>query len=75
MTDQSSKIKQGCKGDATVARPTVIAAVPLLLGRIYNGIQSKIEKGPPIKKAMFNFALHYKQNWYKKGYGTPILNQ
>ena len=74
MMDKSSKIKKGCKGDMTVVRPTVIIGVPLMLGRIYNGIQSQIESGPPIKKAIFDFAVKYKQDWYQKGYDTPILN-
>ena len=75
MTDKSSKIKQGCKGDATVLKPTVMASVPLMLDRIYKGIQDKIESGPPIKKALFNFAVQYKLNWQKEGYDTPIINK
>ena len=75
MTDNSSKIKQGCKGDATVLKPTAIAGVPLMLDRIYKGIQDKIESGPPIKKALFNLAVQYKLNWQKEGYDTPIINK
>jgi len=75
MMDKSSKIKQGCKGDASIARPTVVVGVPLMLGRIYNGIQSKIENESAIKKAIFDFAVKYKQDWYQKGYDTPILNR
>ena len=75
LTDNSSKIKQGCKGDATVLKPTIIASVPLMLDRIYKGIQDKIENGPPIKKALFNMAVQYKLSWYKNGYDTPIINK
>ena len=35
MTDTSSKIKRGSKGDASVLRPTILASVPLILDRIY----------------------------------------
>jgi long-chain acyl-CoA synthetase len=35
LTDSSTMIKRGHKGDATVLRPTLIAAVPLVLDRIY----------------------------------------
>jgi len=35
MTDNSSKIKRGSQGDASVLRPTIIASVPLILDRIY----------------------------------------
>jgi len=75
LTDKSSKVKQGCKGDATVLKPTVIVSVPLMLDRVHKGIQSKIESGPSIKKAIFDFAVQYKLEWYKKGYTTPILDR
>ena len=75
LTDNSSKIKQGCKGDATVLKPTAIATVPLMMDRIYKGIQEKIENGSPIKKAIFDLAVQYKLDWFKDGYDTPILNQ
>jgi long-chain acyl-CoA synthetase len=75
LTDKSSKVKQGCKGDATILKPTVIVSVPLILDRIYKGIQSKIENGPSFKKAIFDFGVQYKLYWYNKGYGTPILDR
>ena len=75
MTDQSSKIKQGCAGDATVLKPTAIASVPLMLDRIYKAIQDKVESGPPIKKAIFDLAVQYKLHWSQKGYDTPIINK
>jgi long-chain acyl-CoA synthetase len=42
MTDTSSKIKRGCKGDCSVLRPTIMATVPLILDRIFKGIQEKV---------------------------------
>jgi len=75
MTDKSSKIKQGCKGDATILKPTVIASVPLMLDRIYKGIQENVSNGPPFKKAIFDMALQYKLDWCKAGYDTPIINK
>jgi long-chain acyl-CoA synthetase len=35
LTDSSTMVKRGHKGDATVLKPTLIAAVPLVLDRIY----------------------------------------
>lgn len=32
LTDQSSKIKRGCKGDATVLKPTAMTGVPVSVG-------------------------------------------
>ena len=36
-------IRQGDKGDATVLRPTLMACVPLIIDRIYKGIQVRKE--------------------------------
>ena len=55
-------------------RPTIIAAVPLILDRIYKAIVEKIEAGSPLSKAIFNMALDYKLDWYERGYSTPLIN-
>lgn len=74
MTDKSSKIKRGSKGDASVLKPTIIASVPLILDRIYKNIQEKVESGSAVKKAIFNLAMQYKLSWFEQGYDTPIIN-
>ena len=38
LTNKSSKVKAGSKGDANVLRPTLMCAVPLILERIYKSI-------------------------------------
>ena len=38
MTDMSTKVRKGSKGDATVLRPTMMCAVPLIMDRIYKNI-------------------------------------
>ena len=35
LTDKSTMIKKGGKGDASVLKPTFMACVPLILDRIY----------------------------------------
>lgn len=42
LTDTSNKIKRGTKGDATVLRPTVMAAVPAILDRVRDGVRKKV---------------------------------
>uniref|UniRef100_A0A251IRQ0 AMP-dependent synthetase/ligase domain-containing protein n=1 Tax=Manihot esculenta TaxID=3983 RepID=A0A251IRQ0_MANES len=41
LTDTSNKIKKGTKGDASVLRPTVMAAVPAILDRVRDGVRKK----------------------------------
>lgn len=74
MTDKSSKIKRGSKGDATVLRPTIIASVPLILDRIYKSVEEKVETGPQLTKALLSMAIKYKLDWFDRGYDTPIIN-
>jgi long-subunit acyl-CoA synthetase (AMP-forming) len=35
---------QGCSGDCSVLHPTLMCAVPLILDRIFKGIQENINK-------------------------------
>ena len=37
-------------------RPDFVVSVPRLFEKIYSGIVQKVEKAPPVKKALFNFA-------------------
>jgi long-chain acyl-CoA synthetase len=75
MTDRSSKIKKGSKGDASVLRPTIMAAVPLILDRIFKGIQEKVESGGKTNQKVFKFFYDYKLKWYARGYNTPLVNK
>ncbi|KAG2701111.1 hypothetical protein I3843_06G029000 [Carya illinoinensis] len=42
LTDTSSKIKKGTKGDATVLLPTLMTAVPAILDRVRDGVLKKV---------------------------------
>ncbi|MCD7462584.1 Long chain acyl-CoA synthetase 9, chloroplastic [Datura stramonium] len=42
LTDTSNKIKKGTKGDASVLRPTVMAAVPAILDRVRDGVRKRL---------------------------------
>lgn len=43
LTDTSNKIKKGTKGDASVLKPTLMAAVPAILDRVRDGVLKKVE--------------------------------
>lgn len=44
LTDTSSKIKKGTKGDATVLLPTLMTAVPAILDRVRDGVHKKVRQ-------------------------------
>lgn len=75
MIDTSSKIKRGTKGDASVLHPTCLTSVPLILDRIYKGVNDKIAKGSAFKRALFNFAFDYKRTWMRRGFGCPLIDR
>ncbi|OWF44421.1 long-chain-fatty-acid--CoA ligase 4-like [Mizuhopecten yessoensis] len=75
LTDQSSKIKKGSKGDLSILKPSLMAAVPVIMDRLYKGVEEKVQSRGPVFKAVFKFAYEYKLNNLLRGYDTPILNK
>ncbi|XVF39334.1 hypothetical protein PTKIN_Ptkin01aG0026200 [Pterospermum kingtungense] len=56
LTDTSSKIKAGTKGDATALSPTVMAAVPAILDRVRDGVRKKVDAKGGLSKRLFDLA-------------------
>ncbi|KAL5779481.1 hypothetical protein ACOSQ2_010218 [Xanthoceras sorbifolium] len=56
LTDTSSKIKKGTKGDATALRPTVMTAVPAILDRVRDGVRKKVDAKGGLSKTLFDLA-------------------
>ena len=44
LTDQSTMVKRGTRGDAGVLRPTIMYCVPQILDRVYKGVTENIKK-------------------------------
>lgn len=74
ISDESTAIKRGQRGDAVLLKPSVLASVPLVLDRIRKGIVQKIESKGPFLAGLFNFIVDYKKFWTRKGFTTPIIN-
>jgi len=74
MIDTSTKLKKGTKGDCTVLRPTLMCAVPLVIDRIYKGIQQKVSKKGPFFRRLIDFCYRYKSAYRRRGMPTPILD-
>lgn len=75
LTDKSSKIKRGSKGDVTALRPTLMAAVPQIMDRLYKGVWEKVTEDGEFSLALFKFACDYKTRRLITGYRTPLLDK
>uniref|UniRef100_A0A671M607 long-chain-fatty-acid--CoA ligase n=1 Tax=Sinocyclocheilus anshuiensis TaxID=1608454 RepID=A0A671M607_9TELE len=75
LADQSSKIKKGSKGDTSVLRPTLMAAVPEIMDRIYKNVMTKVEEMSSVQKTLFVLAYNYKMEQISKGYSTPLCDR
>ncbi|KAJ0063648.1 hypothetical protein NL108_004774 [Boleophthalmus pectinirostris] len=75
LVDQSTKIKKGSKGDTSVLQPTLMAAVPEIMDRIYKNIMGKVEEMTYFQKTLFTLAYSYKLNQFSKGNSTPLCDR
>ena len=67
MIDTSTKVRAGSKGDCSILRPTLMCAVPLVIDRIYKGIQEKVAKKGPFMKRLLEFCYRYKSYYKQRG--------
>ena len=74
LTDLSAALMPGCKGDATLLRPTVMACVPLVLDRIRKTILTRLNQRGLLAVKLFEFIVEYKYFWMAKGFQTPLLD-
>ncbi|XP_066508265.1 long-chain-fatty-acid--CoA ligase 3a isoform X2 [Hoplias malabaricus] len=75
LADQSTKIKRGSKGDCTVLQPTLMAAVPEIMDRIYKNVMLKVQEMSVLQKTLFVLAYNYKMDQLAKGYRTPLCDK
>jgi len=75
MTDMSTKVKRGQKGDASVLKPTMMCVVPLILDRIYKNIIDSVNKRGTNFQKVFEFCYRYKLYWTRSGCSTPIVDK
>ena len=74
MIDKSTKIKKGEKGDCSVLKPSLMCAVPLVIDRIYKGINENVSKQGPFMEKLLSFCYKYKSYYRQKGMQTPIMD-
>ncbi|XP_017545408.1 long-chain-fatty-acid--CoA ligase 4 [Pygocentrus nattereri] len=74
LSDQSTKIKKGSKGDCSELRPTLMAAVPEIMDRINKNVMSKVQEMNCVQRTLFKLAYDYKLEQIKQGYDAPLCN-
>ncbi|XP_036392970.1 long-chain-fatty-acid--CoA ligase 3a [Megalops cyprinoides] len=74
LADQSTKIKKGSKGDTSVLQPTLMAAVPEIMDRIYKNVMTKVEEMNSLQRTLFVLAYNYKMEQISKGNSTPLCD-
>ncbi|XP_041050984.1 long-chain-fatty-acid--CoA ligase 4 isoform X2 [Carcharodon carcharias] len=74
LSDQSTKIKKGSKGDCSILKPTLMAAVPEIMDRIYKNVMSKVQEMNYIQRTLFKLGYDYKLEQIKRGYDAPLCN-
>ncbi|KAK6317060.1 hypothetical protein J4Q44_G00124600 [Coregonus suidteri] len=74
LSDQSTKIKKGSKGDCSVLRPTLMAAVPEIMDRIYKNVMNKVQEMNYVQRTLFKLGYNYKLEQIKLGYDAPLCN-
>jgi long-chain acyl-CoA synthetase len=62
-------------GDLGKLRPTIMAAVPLILDRLRAGVQEQVNKGGPITQLLFKTAYALKKRAYLRGHKTPLIDK
>ncbi|KAM3874654.1 long-chain-fatty-acid--CoA ligase 3a [Diretmus argenteus] len=75
LADQSTKIKKGSKGDTSALQPTLMAAVPEIMDRIYKNVMTKVEEMSCVQRTLFTLAYNYKLEQIAKGYSTPLCDK
>lgn len=75
LADQSTKIKKGSKGDTSVLQPTLMAAVPEIMDRIYKNVMAKVEEMSYFQRTLFILAFNYKLDQLRKGNSTPLCDR
>lgn len=75
LTNKSTKVAKGSKGDANMLRPTLMCAVPLILERIYKSIVDTMRRQGWAAEELFHYFVQYKMKWQDRGFDTPLLNK
>ncbi|CAF0948680.1 unnamed protein product [Adineta steineri] len=75
LTDQSTAIKRGQKGDLQVLRPHIMCCVPTILDRIHKAVNEKVNQSNFFRRHLFQLTYKIKVKRLEEGLDSPYLNK
>lgn len=75
LHDRASKIFPGTKGDCSVLKPTLLAAVPAIMDRIFKAVSEEVAASPRIMQELFRLNYERKRTRLLQGYRNPFLDR
>ncbi|CAJ0597722.1 unnamed protein product [Cylicocyclus nassatus] len=75
LHDRASKIKPGTHGDCHALQPTLMAAVPAIMDRIFKAVSEEVAASPRIMQELFKLNYERKRTRYQEGYCSPFLDR
>lgn len=75
IADNSTGIKNGQKGDLRMLKPTIMAAVPVVLERLSKTVYEKLRQTSWVKQMLFEMAFRHKLKFYRNGFSTFVLDR
>uniref|UniRef100_A0A915BKV0 long-chain-fatty-acid--CoA ligase n=1 Tax=Parascaris univalens TaxID=6257 RepID=A0A915BKV0_PARUN len=75
LHDRGTKIKPGTHGDCWALRPTLMAAVPAIMDRIFKAVSDEVAASPRIMQELFKLNYERKRARYEEGYCSPFLDR
>ncbi|VDK60847.1 unnamed protein product, partial [Anisakis simplex] len=75
LHDRGAKIKPGTHGDCWALRPTVMAAVPAIMDRIFKAVSDEVASSPRLMQELFKLNYERKRARYEEGYCSPFLDR
>lgn len=69
--DGATGLSEGCVGDSTLLKPTVMYCVPLILERIKKQVVDSLSAS---EKTALDVAMNYRQYWADLGHETPLIS-
>ncbi|CAD6188376.1 unnamed protein product [Caenorhabditis auriculariae] len=75
LHDRASKIQKGTHGDCHALRPTLMAAVPAIMDRIFKAVSEEVAASPRFMQELFKLNYERKRARYQEGYCSPFLDR